>query len=81
MFGPNQAEVWEKLCNEIGGTFIQGGLWKGNKVTVKVKEWTVTLDTYTVSTGKSSTVYTRMRAPYVNVDGFRFKVYRKSFFQ
>lgn len=80
IFGPNQEEVWQQLCNEIGGNFIKGGFWKGDKVTVKVKEWTITLDTYTVSTGKSSVTYTRMRAPYVNVDGFQFKIYRKNIF-
>ncbi len=80
LFRPSQEEVWQQLCIEIGGTYTKGGLWKGDKVTVRVKDWTVTLDTYTVSTGKSSTVFTRMRVPYANVDGFRFKVYRKNFF-
>jgi hypothetical protein len=37
----------------------------------------VTLDTYTVSSGKHSTTYTRLRAPYVNPDGFRFNIRRK----
>ncbi len=80
IFGQSQDEVWQQLCKEIGGNFIKGGLWKGNKVTVKVKEWTITLDVCTVSTGSNINVYTRMRAPYVNVDGFRFKVYRKNIF-
>ena len=41
---------------------------------------TLTLDTYVVSTGKTTMVFTRMRAPYVNPDGFRFTVYRKGLF-
>ncbi len=45
-----------------------------------VGPWTVTLDTYTVSTGKSSVTYTRMRAPYINSEGFRFTIYRKGVF-
>jgi len=40
----------------------------------------MTLDTYAVSTGKTTIVFTRMRAPYVNPDGFRFTVYRKGIF-
>jgi hypothetical protein len=40
----------------------------------------VTLDTYTVSSGHSHITFTRMRAPYVNPEGFRFTVYRKGFF-
>lgn len=80
IFGPSQKEIWEKLSNEIHANFVDGGFWRGDKVVAKVGEWTVTLDTFTVSNGKTSTTYTRIRAPYVNKDGFRFKIYRKSIF-
>jgi hypothetical protein len=80
IFGPSKEEVWRQLCHEIGAEFIDGGFWRGNKVQAQVKEWTVTLDTYAVSTGKSVITYTRMRAPFVNQDGFRFKIYRKGLF-
>jgi len=80
IFGPSQEEVWRQLCSEIGAEFVEGGFWRGTKVQARVKEWTVTLDTYTVSTGKSHVTYTRMRAPYVNKDGFRFTIYRKGLF-
>jgi hypothetical protein len=80
IFGPSQAEIWQQLCKEIGADFVKGGLWKGNKVQAYVGEWTVTLDTYTVSNGKTLTTYTRIRAPYVNMDGFRFTIYRKTLF-
>lgn len=80
IFGPSKDEVWESLCNEIGGEFISGGFWKGSKVVAKAGEWTIVLDTYTVSTGKSSTTYTRMRAPYINPEGFRFKIYNAGIF-
>jgi hypothetical protein len=80
LFGPSKEEVWQQLCNEIGAEYINNEIWKGDKVVAKVKDWTITLDTYTVSTGKSHVTYTRMRAPYVNADGFRFKIYRKNIF-
>jgi hypothetical protein len=64
----------------MGGEFIDGGFWKGDKVIARVKDWIVTMDTYTVSTGKSSTTYTRIRAPYVNKDNFRFTIYRENVF-
>ena len=38
------------------------------------------MDTYTESSGDSSYTYTRIRAPFVNKDGFRFTIYRKSIF-
>jgi hypothetical protein len=80
IFGPSQEEVWRQLCSEIGAEFVEGGFWRGNKVQARVKEWTVTLDTYTVSTSKSHVTYTRIRAPYVNKDGFWFTIYRRGFF-
>ena len=79
-FGPSKDDVWRKLSDEIGAKFVDGGAWKGNKVQATVGPWTVTLDTFTVSTQNSKVTYTRMRAPYVNPEGFRFTIYRKSVF-
>jgi hypothetical protein len=79
-FGPSREEVWRQLCAEIGADFVAGGFWKGDKVQAHVRNWTLTLDTYTVSSGHSHVTYTRMRAPFVSRDGFRFRVYRKSLF-
>ena len=80
IFGPSKDEMWRQLCGEIGADFIAGGFWRGSKVQARVKEWTITLDTHTVSHGEGGTTYTRMRAPYVNPDEFRFTIYRKGFF-
>lgn len=80
IFGPSKEEVWHELCNQIGAEYVDGGFWNTSKVVAHVKNWSVTLDTYIVSTGKSSVTYTRMRAPYVNPDGFRFKIYREGLF-
>ncbi|MFI5459760.1 MAG: DUF3137 domain-containing protein [Isosphaerales bacterium] len=80
LFGRDKEEVWRQLCQEIGAEFVEGGFWKGNKVQVHVKPWTITLDTYTVNTQHSHVTYTRMRAPYVNPESFRFTIYRKGFF-
>ncbi len=78
--GPSQIEVWHRLSNEIGATFIEGDFWNTSKVQVSHENWTITLDTFVVSTGKSSVTYTRLRAPFVNNGGFSFDIYRKSFF-
>jgi len=79
-FGPSKDEVWHQLSEDIGAEFVEGGFWKGSKVQAHVGPWTVTLDTYTESHGESSVTYTRMRAPYLNPEGFRFTIYRKGFF-
>jgi hypothetical protein len=80
VFGPSKEEIWSQLSREIGAEYNEGGLFKAGKVILAYHEWEITLDTYTVSTGKSHITYTRMRAPYVNRDGFRFNIYRKSVF-
>src|SRR5215203_1488486 len=80
LFVPSKDEVWRRLGEEIDADFIDGGFWKGSKLQAHVGPWTVTLDTYTVTTGHAHFTYTRMRAPYVNPDGLRFTVYRRSFF-
>jgi len=79
-FGPSKKEIWQQLSEDINGRFVEGGVWKVDKVEASHAEWTVTLDTYTVSTGKTVVIFTRMRAPYVNPDGFRFTIYRRGFF-
>lgn len=80
IFGPSKEEIWQQLAANIDAEFVDGGFWGKSLVRAQYKQWTITLDTYTVSTGKSSTTFTRMRAPYVNPDGFQFTIYRAGFF-
>jgi hypothetical protein len=79
MFGPSREEIWRQLSAEIDGRYVERP-WKREKVEAMHGPWMVTLDRYVVSTGKSAVVYTRMRAPYVNAQGFRFTIYRKGIF-
>lgn len=78
VFGPSQKEVWEALSHKIGGE-AKSSFWSGTEVSAAVGEWTVTLDSHTVTTGQTSVPYTRIRAPYVNPNGFRFNIYPAGF--
>lgn len=80
IFGPSRKEVWKQLSEEINANYFEGSFFKGPRIEYKHNNWTIYLDTYTVSTGKSSTTYTRMRAPFINQKKFLFKVYRKGVF-
>ena len=80
LFGPSKEEIWRQLRTELGAEYVQGGGWKRDKVQAAHDEWTITLDTYAVSTGKSVVHFTRLRAPYVNTDHFRFTIYRRGLF-
>ncbi len=66
------------MSADIGAEFTKGGFFKGStKVEAKIEGSVVTLDTYTVSTGKSSVTFTRIRARFISEDGFHFTIYRK----
>jgi len=80
VFGPSKDEIWSQIAADIGGEFVDGGFWGKDVLIYRHGEWQILLDTYTVSTGKSSTTYTRMRAPFVNKDGLYFKIYREGVF-
>jgi hypothetical protein len=78
-FKPTREEIWEQLAQEIGGNFYDGGFWLGDsKVRAQVGDWMVTLDTYKDNAG---TIFTRLRAPFVNKDGFIFSVFREGSYE
>jgi len=58
----------------IGGSFTEGGLWHNGKVEAAHGQWIVTLETFST---KNSGTWTRIRAPYINPDGFKFTIYRR----
>ena len=77
LFGKSRKEVWKQIAKEINANYIEEGLFQNPRVELKHNNWIIYLDTYTVSTGKSSITYTRMRAPLVNTKQFNFKIYSK----
>jgi hypothetical protein len=68
------------VTSEIDAQFVPGTFWKGAKVEAAHRDWVITLDVEVVHTGKVAIPFTRVRAPYVNADNFRFTIHRKSIF-
>ncbi len=79
-FGPSKDEIWGKIADDIGGSYEDSGFFGGDVLRYCSGQWEITLDTYTVNSGRSSQTYTRMRAPFVNKDGLYFKIYREGVF-
>ncbi|MGC9367673.1 MAG: DUF3137 domain-containing protein [bacterium] len=79
-FGPSKKEIWQQVCGQLGGRYIDRGFFQSDKMEIDHRNWTITFDTYTTRTNNNTTRYTRIRAPYINPDGFRFEIYRKSIF-
>jgi hypothetical protein len=80
VFGPSRDEIWRKLSETVDGRHVESTFFKAGRVEATHGEWTVTLDTHAVSNGKTRIIFTRVRAPYVNPDGFRFTIYRRGVF-
>jgi hypothetical protein len=79
-FGPSKTELWRQLADKIGGEYVESNWGTGDKVVATHGQWTFTLDTYVVPAGKTIIMFTRLRAPYINPEGFRFHIYRRGFF-
>ena len=82
IFGPSKEEIWIQLEQEINAQFImkKSFLIDDSKVVLEHKNWTIVLDVFHRSTGKSTIPYTRMRCAYVNKDDFRFEIFKEGFF-
>lgn len=73
LFGKHRREIWQQLAEQLDADFFRGNMIKTDRVEAFHGPWVVTLDTFMID----KAVYTRMRAPYVNRDDFRFKIMRQ----
>ncbi|NEO85424.1 MAG: DUF3137 domain-containing protein [Spirulina sp. SIO3F2] len=80
VFGPSKKEIWSNVAKDIGGEFKDGGFWGKDGLRYSSGQWELLLDTYTISNGKTTTTYTRLRTPFINKDGLYFKIYRSGIF-
>ena len=78
--GKKLKEVWREFSESMGAEYIEGSTFKNPKVSLKYKNWSILLDTYTVSTGNSTVTYTRARAVFVRDAEFDFKIYKTNVF-
>lgn len=79
-FRNSKQEIWRQFADELGGMHEETRRMHPGLVRAWHQDWEVVLDTFVVSTGKTTTTYTRIRAPYVNRDDFTFRIYRKHAF-
>lgn len=77
-FGPSSADIWRQLSEQMGATYTAGTFGGSQRVDATHDDWTISLDAY-YNPG-TKTVFTRLSAPYINPDGFRFSIYRHGLF-
>ena len=76
LFGKHKRQIWRELSERIDADFIKGRLFKPDRIEAFHGNWMITIDTFTVD----KITYTRIRAPYVNRDDFKFRIYREKFY-
>lgn len=69
--------AWRQLAADIGGQFVSGGLFGRSKVQAQVQQSVLTLDSYSVPAGDTSTAYTRLRASLPGLSTFEFAIARE----
>ncbi len=80
MLGPSKDDVWRELSTQINAKIETDGFHGFDKMMLDVGNWTITLDTKPVHTGKSTHYYTRMRAPFKANSGFWFNITNQNIF-
>jgi hypothetical protein len=87
-YGAKQAKlqqaIWEEAARRVGGTYFPiGGPWYNRKpayIQAQIDGIPLTLDSYVVSNGKSSTTYTRVRAAAPNAERVELDLGKEGFF-
>lgn len=75
----HREEVWSKLCQELGGEFVNEPGWRHDKVRIQHADWTVTLDFGSHRGYRSEALHTRFYAP-VARSGFRMRIFPQELF-
>lgn len=74
IFNVFRQEIWSELEQHLRADDQR---WDGEQIRVRHGSFEVTLDQHADVSGRSSIVHTRLRAAFVNRDGFRFRVRRE----
>ncbi|QXM05141.1 DUF3137 domain-containing protein [Crassaminicella indica] len=78
--GYDTEEKWIQFSREIDGKYVEGGLFKSSQVKANISNWRIVLDTQLIATGRTRTTHTRIRARFVNISGFTFKIHKNGLF-
>ncbi|MGH7542117.1 MAG: hypothetical protein ACRELC_14075 [Gemmatimonadota bacterium] len=71
-------EAWRHVAEAIGGDVEHSEDGKPHRLIVPHRDWTLTLENYTVSTGSTSATYPRVRALFVREAPFSLRVTKRN---
>ncbi|MCL9807636.1 hypothetical protein NAT51_19090 [Flavobacterium amniphilum] len=75
-----KSNIWEEFANATGGKFVERDEnWLSDKAEIDHNGWKIIFDNHTICSDKFQQEMTRVIAPIVTVDKFRFEIYRNGF--
>lgn len=81
LFRNRRREAWLKAASVLGAEVTPGSWFAIEKIRLRHRNWTILLDGYYQSSGKSGHHVTRFRAPVQTPSNFRFSLVKKGFLQ
>jgi hypothetical protein len=76
----HKPQAWSALAAAHNGAVEVGSWGRIKSVRVPHGDWQITLDYYVVSTGKTTSTFTRLRVPIRTRTDFRMRIYRENVF-
>ncbi len=73
LFGRYKRKIWQELCDRIDADFFKHRFQSKDRIEAYYKNWIITIDKFIVD----KIIFTRIRAPFVNRDDFKFKLVRE----
>ena len=67
----NRRDAWRRLAVALGGTYVEAGFFKPDRVEVGRGGFAIVLDAFSAD----KVAYTRLRADFVSLDGLRLRLY------
>ena len=76
----DKENIWKSFAITTDGRFVKREeAWLSDRTEIRYKCWSIFFDYYNITSGKFSHRMTRVIAPIIAVDDFRFELYRNGF--
>jgi len=75
----NKINLWQEFAEKTNGVFKEGHSWTSDSVEIEYQNWKIVFDNFTLWSGKYSSEVTRIIAPIILKENFRFEIYSEGF--
>ena len=75
-FASTQERIWDELASQLHGKFQNEPGITRDRIVAQVDHWRIVLDIHVYPGWHMQQHFTRLRAPFINAEGFRFHLHR-----